>query len=49
MFLALLQETTQPVNTTPIRIGALAGMVIIVAIIILRRKKKKAKKVEDEF
>jgi len=50
MFWAFLQETTQPqpVNTLPLRIGALAGIVIIVVIIILRRKKKKTK-VEDEF
>jgi hypothetical protein len=49
MFLALLQETTQqPVNTLPLRIGAVIALVIIVAIIILRRKRKKTK-VEDEF
>jgi hypothetical protein len=50
MFWAVLQETTQPqpVNTVPLRIGALIGIVIIIFIIILRRKKKKTK-VEDEF
>ena len=49
MILALLQETAQqPVNTMPLRIGALIGIVVIVAIIILRRKRKKTK-AQDEF
>jgi hypothetical protein len=49
MLWAFLQETAeQPVNTMPVRIGALVGIVVIVAIIIMRRKKKK-KKVEEEF
>ena len=48
MFFAFLQETTQPPNTTPLKIGCLIALVIIIAIIILRRRKKK-KKVEEEF